>query len=366
MRPRAPSARARRRAARLMWTSCPQAWQIPSWTEAQGRPVRSSTGSASRSARRATRYAASRGPRSATRPVPGSGRTRMPAASRWRATSVVVRVSVRASSGWACRSRRTSSSSRASPSTVELRASVSKEGSTRPADYPAAPRIDRRHHRRGGRATSRRAQVRPARPLLLSSSTTALTSWARARVVTSTASGVSTTTTSSSPSTATVRPDAGTTSPRASWVRTWSREPRTLTPGQVVAVGDQASRGRRSRPRRPSRRRRGPPRPGRRPRRARPPRGRSRSSSAPATAPSSRVGLRPRCARRPRGELRLVARQQVQQHRRPDDEHPGVPAVLARRELGAGRRGVRLLDELADREGVAARRRPPAASPTWM
>ena len=60
------------------------------------------------------------------------------------------------------------------------------------------------------------AQVRSARPSCCRPATTCLTCWARARVVTRSASGVSTTTTSSSPTTATMRPERGTTRPVAS------------------------------------------------------------------------------------------------------------------------------------------------------
>ena len=50
-------------------------------------------------------------PMSATSPVPGSSRTSSPARSSRSATSAVVRTSARASSGWACRSRRSATSS---------------------------------------------------------------------------------------------------------------------------------------------------------------------------------------------------------------------------------------------------------------
>src|SRR5680860_340209 len=75
-------------------------------------------------------------------------------------------------------------------------------------------------------------QSRSVRPAALSLPTTALTSWARALLVTSSASGVSTTTTSSSPTTTTRRPPAGTTRPPAS-DETTSPWPRTRGPSSA-------------------------------------------------------------------------------------------------------------------------------------
>ena len=98
------------------WTSWPQAWQMPSVVDAQGSPVRSPTGRASRSARNATRYAGCSAPRSAISPLTGRVRVAIPAAVRRSATLAVVRVSPRESSGCACRSccRARSSGARAS------------------------------------------------------------------------------------------------------------------------------------------------------------------------------------------------------------------------------------------------------------
>ena len=306
-----------------MWTSCPQAWQMPSWTEAHGRPLRSSTGSASRSARRATRYAASCGPRSATRPVPGSGRTRMPAASSRRATSVVVRVSARASSGCACRSRRTSTSSGASPSTVAARASVRERRSTRPADYRAA-----RQFQAGARLGGQVRSVAAAALELVDDGLDVLRAGPgrhQQRVRGVDHDDV-------------VQPDARPPcarpghdqAPGVDRRRRGRAAPRILSPGTSSAVGDQRRRARRSRPRRPSRSRRARRRPGRRRRPARRRRGRSRSSSAPATARPAGPG-RPRApaGRRARSGWYVASRSSSTDG--PDDEHAGVPAVLARR-----------------------------------
>ena len=88
-------------------TSWPQACATPVTVLAQGSSVRSSTGSASRSARRAT-TGPSPDPMSTTSPLRGSGTGLSPASSRRLASSVEVRSSAHESSGCACRSRRTS------------------------------------------------------------------------------------------------------------------------------------------------------------------------------------------------------------------------------------------------------------------
>ncbi len=94
-------------------TSCPQACATPATVLRHGSLVRSSTGSASRSARRTTTGPVS-GPISATSPVRWSGRVTMPASASRLATTPVVRSSAHDSSGLACRSRRTSTISASS------------------------------------------------------------------------------------------------------------------------------------------------------------------------------------------------------------------------------------------------------------
>ena len=106
--PRAPRpARGRRRAAPAVCTSCPQACATPGdRCCAHGSVVRSSTGSASRSARRATSGPVAGADVGDQPGVAGSGSSREPASSRRLATRSVVRSSCQDSSGWACRSRR--------------------------------------------------------------------------------------------------------------------------------------------------------------------------------------------------------------------------------------------------------------------
>ena len=85
--------------------SCPQACMTPSTVDANGRPVSSCSGSASRSARRATQRSPK--PTSQTSPAPpGRVRGSSPAAISAAATSAVVRRSARPSSGTACSDRR--------------------------------------------------------------------------------------------------------------------------------------------------------------------------------------------------------------------------------------------------------------------
>ena len=266
------------------------------------------TGSASRSARSATRYAASRRPevgdqaRAGQRPHAGSRpRSRRRGDERGRprlgAGQLGVRVQV------------ASHLHQLPRQPVHGRAQGVGEEGGGPQDLQTTqPARPSGRGTTGGAARHRpAAQVRSARPLLFSSSTRALTSWARARVVTSTASGVSTTTTSSSPSTATVRPDRGDDQPVGVVGDDVVARAEDLDPRQVVAVGDQrAERGEVAHVV-PAEGRRAPPRPGRRQRRARRPRGRSRSSSAPATAPPAGPGsaaMRPQAA----GQLGVVAR----------------------------------------------------------
>ena len=90
------------------WTSCPQACATPGTADEYDRLVRSVTGSASMSARRATRYAASPGPMSAMSPLPGRRVIPMPASASRPPTRSVVLVSSNASSGCRCNSRRSS------------------------------------------------------------------------------------------------------------------------------------------------------------------------------------------------------------------------------------------------------------------
>ena len=100
-------------------TSWPQACATPGTVLVHGSLVRSSTGSASRSARSATRR--SPVPSSAMMPPPSIDvRSQSVSASASR-TLPVVRDSVQASSGWACRSRRRSISSSAYLSTTARR-----------------------------------------------------------------------------------------------------------------------------------------------------------------------------------------------------------------------------------------------------
>ena len=83
----------------------------------EGRSARGPAG-ASRSARRATRYAGSAAPRSTTTPLPSSRVGARPAAVSRSATTRLDRVSRRASSGCAWRSRRRPTSSGSSSSTA--------------------------------------------------------------------------------------------------------------------------------------------------------------------------------------------------------------------------------------------------------
>ncbi len=75
---------------------------------------------------------------------------------------------------------------------------------------------------------------------------------------------------------------------------------------------------------------------------------------SPGHSSSSRVGVGGDRAQRGR-ELGVPLAEQVEQHRRPDHEHAGVPPVAAGRDVLGGGRHRRLLDELAHgrRAGVA-------------
>src|SRR4051812_30398311 len=98
------------------WASWPQACATPSTVLTQGSAVSSATGSASMSARSATVRSPS--PSSATRPERGIGVTVQPSPARRCAHSRVVRSSSHERSGWACRSRRSSTRSSAFSSTT--------------------------------------------------------------------------------------------------------------------------------------------------------------------------------------------------------------------------------------------------------
>ena len=100
-------------------TSCPHACATPSMLLRQGSGMRSSTGSASRSARRPI-TGPGFSPMSTSTPVLPSGRVTRPASPSRLVTRLVVRSSCQESSGWACRSRRNSSSSAVSSSTHAL------------------------------------------------------------------------------------------------------------------------------------------------------------------------------------------------------------------------------------------------------
>ena len=92
-----------------VWTSWPQACATPGTVLFHGSVSRSSTGRASRSARRATRR--SPVPMSAITPPPSSRLTDQPEPSRALTTHSDVRASPQLSSGWACRSRRSATRS---------------------------------------------------------------------------------------------------------------------------------------------------------------------------------------------------------------------------------------------------------------
>ncbi len=130
----------------------------------RGRPRRRccSTGRRSRPGRAARRCPPAARPRwdpapsSATSPVRGSRVTRQPASSRRRATSRVVRTSSHDGSGWACRSRRSPTSSASCFSTTLARSEevdssagiVSEVSSRRPPTVPAVhPRVGQRRQR---------------------------------------------------------------------------------------------------------------------------------------------------------------------------------------------------------------------------
>ena len=202
-------------------------------------------------------------------------------------------------------------------------------------------------------------QRRSVRPSDRSASTTALTSWARSRDITRSASGVSTTTTSSRPTSATTRPVPGTTMPVESTTRTAEASPRTRTPGIPSASVSSAP----SEPKSPTSSQPKPP-------------------GTTATRPCGRRGLGDGVVDRdllepgphlveptgvgrerpqPRRELGVPLREQVEQDGRLHHEHPGVPAEPARREVLLGARPVGLLDELGRRPAPARRR---AASPS--
>ena len=202
-------------------------------------------------------------------------------------------------------------------------------------------------------------QVRSVRPCALRASTTALTSWARARVVTSSASGVSTTTTSSSPTTATRRPPAGHDHSAGVDHRHVVRLAEHAQVGAGSALREQRREAREVARRRPTRRGPGRRRRARHPPRARRRRGRSRSWSAPATPRRRRDGSAA-MARSPGRQLGVPLLEQVEQHRGPDDEHACVPAEVARRDVLRRAHGIRLLDEL---HGVQRGRRSGQAPP---
>ena len=195
---------------------------------------------------------------------------------------------------------------------------------------------------RGGCSRTASGQVR--RGLSRSRSTIALTSWARARVVTSRASAVSTTTTSSMPIRATGRPRVRHHQPGASSRHQVLRRRaphaarrRRRAVGQRAEVADVV--------------------PGELPGTiATRPASAAGSATAWSRAILGRVGpQRPAGPRRRRGRAGRAAKpgcraaEQVEQHPRTDDEHPGVPAVAAGRRY-AGHVGRRLLDERLDRE----------------
>ena len=178
----------------------------------------------------------------------------------------------------------------------------------------------------------------------------ALTSWARSRVVTRRASGVSTTTTSSRPTTAITRPPLGTTSPELSSSTTDLRVAQHPDPGsaassaqhvrQRVEVADvvpSEARGHRC--------------------------DAAGSGSGLGDGVVDRdpgegrpdlrhpAGIRREVPQR-RCQLRMAVGQEVEQHRRTDDEHAGVPAVLPGVDVAASQLQVRLLDELSHHEGA--------------
>ena len=180
-----------------------------------------------------------------------------------------------------------------------------------------------------------------------SRSTSALTSWARSRVVTSSASGVSTTTTSSSPTTATTRPlprhdqAGGVDAPARR-----RRRPSDLRP-RLRSVAEQRGQRVRSRRCRPSRRSAGTDGdPARRRPRARRRRGRWRSSAAPATARRAAPGRRRSRAARRRARGATAASRSSSTVGRTTNM-PAFQRYSPGREVGRGARSaVRLLDEL--------------------
>ena len=99
-----------------VWTSWPQAWATPGLVLLHGSEMRSSTGSASRSARSATSRPP--WPISASTPPPSGRRTVQPTPSSAVTTASEVRSSAQLSSGWAWRSRRSATSSSAYLSTT--------------------------------------------------------------------------------------------------------------------------------------------------------------------------------------------------------------------------------------------------------
>ncbi len=110
-----------------VWTSCPQACATPGVVLFHGSEIRSSTGSASRSARSATSGPSV--PISARTPPPSGRVIRQPAPSSAETTASEVRSSAQLSSGWACRSRRRVTRSSAYLSTTSAMTEVAgREG----------------------------------------------------------------------------------------------------------------------------------------------------------------------------------------------------------------------------------------------